>query len=90
MGIGAPFGLMTQYEDDWVGRFHSRKFDIRTMNINPSIAFKVNDQLSVGAGVSWQRIDAEYRLAQALPTGLPGGCPQFVQGDAKVKMKDNA
>lgn len=61
LGIGAPFGLMTEYDDSWVGRYHSRKFEIRSVNINPSIAYKVDDRLSLGAGISWTYLDAEYK-----------------------------
>lgn len=67
VGFGAPFGLKTEYEPDWVGRFHSIKFDIKTYNINPSVAYKVNDMLSVGAGVNWQRIEAEYIKRAVVP-----------------------
>src|SRR3546814_3965082 len=45
LGIGAPFGLMTEYDEGWIGRYHSKKFKIKSININPSVAYKVNDQL---------------------------------------------
>ncbi len=61
LGLGAPFGLATKYEDDWIGRYQSTEFDIRTINVNPSIAYKVNERFSIGAGVNWQRLDAVYR-----------------------------
>lgn len=60
IGLGAPFGLITEYNDDWVGAAHSIKFDIKTYNINPSIAWRVNDTLSLGFGLNWQRMEAEY------------------------------
>ncbi|HUH60359.1 MAG TPA: outer membrane protein transport protein [Candidimonas sp.] len=90
LGIGAPFGLMTEYEDDgWAGRFHSKKFSIESININPSIAYKVNDQLSFGAGVNWMHLDAEFsRAAPAIhPNPLIGYVGDF---DATVKMKGDA
>jgi long-chain fatty acid transport protein len=52
VGVNAPFGLKTEYDDKWVGRFQADKSEVKTININPSIAFKVNDQLSLGFGVS--------------------------------------
>lgn len=52
VGVNAPFGLKTEYDDEWVGRFQAVKSELKTININPSIAFKVNDQLSLGFGVS--------------------------------------
>lgn len=59
IGISVPFGLKTQYEGDWLGRFQAVKSDIMTLNINPSASWKVNDMLSVGGGLSYQQIDAE-------------------------------
>jgi long-chain fatty acid transport protein len=52
IGMNAPFGLKTEYDDEWVGRFQADKSEVKTININPSIAFKVNDQLSLGFGIS--------------------------------------
>jgi long-chain fatty acid transport protein len=55
LGLSVPFGLKTEYDQGWVGRFQSQKSEIRTVDINPSLAFKVNDVLSLGAGISYQR-----------------------------------
>ena len=60
VGVGAPFGLKTEYDDRWAGAAHSIKFDIKTFNINPSIAYRVNEKVSLGAGINWQRVEAEY------------------------------
>lgn len=78
LGINAPFGLSTKYSDPWKGSAHSNEFDIKTININPSIAFRVNEAVSLGAGVSWQRIEAEYYRRVAVspflqPVRLPSG-----------------
>ncbi len=58
IGVSAPFGLKTEYDDEWVGRFQANKSEVKTININPSMAFKVNDKLSFGAGVSAMRAEA--------------------------------
>jgi long-chain fatty acid transport protein len=60
LGIGAPFGNATKYDKPWKGSAQSNEFDIKTININPSIAYRVNDMVSLGAGVSWQKIEADY------------------------------
>src|SRR5690606_21843411 len=82
LGIGAPFGLATEYDSDWVGRYHSKKFDIRSVNVNPSIAYKVNDRLSLGAGVNWMHLDAEFSRAAPFPLA-----PTLGDLDATVDMK---
>ena len=51
LGVNAPFGLETSYDDDWVGRYHGVLSDLRTVNINPSLAYRVNEQLSIGGGL---------------------------------------
>lgn len=66
VGVGAPFGLKTEYDDNWKGRYQSISFDIKTYNINPSIAYRVNDTVSLGFGVNIQRFEAEY-VRQAHP-----------------------
>lgn len=66
IGFSAPFGLMTEYDPTWVGRFQSIKFDIKTYNINPSIAYRVSDQVSFGFGINWQRMEAQYQRYAAV------------------------
>ena len=67
IGLNVPFGLATKYDDGWVGRYHAIESDVLTININPSLAYKVNDQLSIGAGFSAQYIKA--KLSQAIDFG---------------------
>lgn len=68
LGVNAPFGLKTEYDKDWIGRFQGIKSDLKTININPSLAFKVNDQLSLGFGLSAMRTEAELTSAVNLVT----------------------
>jgi long-chain fatty acid transport protein len=63
IGINAPFGLKTEYDKNWLGRFQGIKSDLKTININPALAFKVNDQLSLGFGVSAMYAKAELTSA---------------------------
>jgi long-chain fatty acid transport protein len=63
LGVTAPFGLKTEYDKDWIGRFQAIKSELKTVNINPAIAFKVNDQLSLGFGINAMWIQAELTSA---------------------------
>lgn len=63
IGLNAPFGLKTEYDDGWTGRYHALKSELKTININPSVAFKVNDNVSLGAGLNYQRVSAQLSKA---------------------------
>jgi long-chain fatty acid transport protein len=75
LGINAPFGLVTEYDDGWMGRYQAIKSDVKTLNINPALSWKVSDNIALGGGVSYQQIkatftsDANYSLAY-IGTGL--------------------
>lgn len=58
IGVGAPFGLKTDYDKGWTGRYHALESDLKTVNVNPSAAYKANDKLSLGFGVNIQYIEA--------------------------------
>lgn len=61
LGVFNPFGLGTEWPDLWgqaadgiyYGSQSSVKADVQTWYINPSIGYKINDQLSIGLGVSY-------------------------------------
>jgi len=67
LGVNAPFGLVTEYPSDWVGRTHGIKSDLSTININPAVGWQITDMVSVGAGLRFQYADAE--LTNAGPMG---------------------
>jgi long-chain fatty acid transport protein len=59
LGVNAPFGLKTDYDSDWVGRYHADKSELLTININPSVAFRIDEHASIGFGISAMYADAE-------------------------------
>lgn len=61
--INSPFGLSTEYDKDWVGRYHSIKSELITVNINPTIAYKVSDRFSIAGGFNLQYLKAELSSA---------------------------
>jgi len=75
LGVGAPFGLKTEYDNPWVGAAQSTMFDVKTYNINPSVAYKVNDKVSIGAGLNWQRLTAEYLRQVAVVSSVTSVSP---------------
>lgn len=59
IAVNAPFGLKTDYEPGWRGRLTALVSEIKSVNINPSLAYKLSDTVSIGAGVSVQKLEAE-------------------------------
>ena len=81
LGINAPFGLASDYDNDWIGRYHGTESELTVLNINPTFAYAVNDQLSVGFGLSYQRIDTtlenevdSFSVCAATPGSTVTGC----------------
>jgi long-chain fatty acid transport protein len=68
MGVNVPFGLETDYSDGWEGRYHALKSELITININPSMAFRFNDNVSIGFGLNAMYADGE--LTNAIDGGL--------------------
>ncbi|WP_301103085.1 outer membrane protein transport protein [Propionivibrio sp.] len=69
VGFSAPFGLKTEYDKPWLGAAQATMFEIKTYNINPSIAYRVNDKVSLGAGLNWQRVEATYERQASIGAG---------------------
>lgn len=59
VGVNAPFGLQTNYDAAWVGRYQAIKSKLETINVNPSVSYQVNDALSIGAGIDYQQLSGE-------------------------------
>lgn len=66
VGVGAPFGLKTEYDSQWIGAAQATMFEIKTYNINPSLAYRINDKVSIGVGLNWQRLEAGYDRARTI------------------------
>ena len=91
-GMHVPFGLSTDYESGWVGRYHGLNTEFMTLNLNPSIGLKLTDQLSVGLGFSYQYVAATF--SNAIDFGLAGyamSIPGFAPGsaDGEVSIEGN-
>ncbi|MDR2017177.1 MAG: outer membrane protein transport protein [Burkholderiales bacterium] len=63
LGIGTPFGLVSDYNNDWAGRYLALRSDVKTVNVNPAVSFKATEKLSLGVGVNWQYLHATFTSA---------------------------
>ena len=61
-GMTVPYGMGTEYSRDWEGRDRGTSAKIYTFDMNPNIAWKVSEYISVGAGVSVQYAKAKLGM----------------------------
>ena len=100
LGLTGPWGLVTDYDPDWIGRYNEITTSLRVLNANPSLSYKVTDQLSVGLGFNVQYAMGKLRqaidfgtvctgaLGPGICTGAFGLSPQRNDGIAKVVGND--
>ncbi|HXV22897.1 MAG TPA: outer membrane protein transport protein [Alphaproteobacteria bacterium] len=79
IGVNAPFGLVTNYDENSIGRYAAITSALRVINVNPVVSYQVTDWLSLGAGAQIQRSDA--RLTSAMNFGLLGDEEVELQAD---------
>ncbi|MGD9874567.1 MAG: OmpP1/FadL family transporter [Kiritimatiellia bacterium] len=87
IGITAPYGLTTEYDSSWVGRYHAIKTELINLNINPGVSYKISDKVAVGAGVSASYVEADLTSAIDFGTIL-GIAPQALDGRARIEGDD--
>ena len=79
LGIGAPFGLETEWDDGWLGRYQALQVeDQDDQRQSGDVVASINDQFSVGVGVNWQQIKATFTAtptirARSRPAAQDGG-----------------
>ena len=76
LGVSAHnfFGLTLDWSADWVGRYDSVSATLMAPQLQPTIAYKVNDWLSVGvgAGLTWGILREKARVNNVEPGRADG------------------
>ncbi len=83
----APFGLNLDYGDEFAGQYFGDKTIIQNVNLQSTFAYKIQDNLSVGVGLTASHISGELTQKSHIP--LLG---DYYTGniDSKVKGDDLA
>ena len=71
VGVYTPFGSRAQWEDDWKGQFMIREIDLKTIFIQPTVTFRVNDHVGIGAGFIYAT--GGFKLRKGVPTQNQAG-----------------
>ncbi len=66
LGLFSRFGLGNSYPDNWPGHYNLEYISLRTISLNPNIAYKVTDKLSLAAGVEIMGADMLMKKDRSL------------------------
>jgi long-chain fatty acid transport protein len=89
LGINAPYGLAVDWNEDWVGRYNELGAAIATVNVNPALAYRINDRISIGGGLNLMY--GRARLTQAIDFGtIQGVAAQSRDGSSDFSGDDVA
>ncbi|WP_312233165.1 OmpP1/FadL family transporter, partial [Stutzerimonas nitrititolerans] len=78
VGVYVPFGLITDYEGGFSGRYHGDYSEVRVITVQPTVSYRFNEKLSIGFGPTINRIDG--KLESAVP-------PMMGASDSRVKIE---
>lgn len=90
MGINVPFGLETEYDATWMGRFQAVKSKIETINLNPSISYQITDVIGVGAGLNYQDIKGDLTSSINYSAAAGGALGAGLEGVSTISGTDSA
>ena len=95
VSINTPFGLSTSYNDGWAGRYYALDSELQTITVAPAVAYKVNNNLSIGAAGTVEYIRARLtknaNIAAATVTpGAPDGYVKLAGDDVALGYKISA
>ncbi len=79
--VVAPLGGGVDYGDNFVGRYATQEASLTGVAISPSFGYQVNDDLSIGAGVSFLYTLFEMDIAINQPLALPDGKAEIEDAD---------
>lgn len=90
ISINVPYGMVVSYKDDFAGRYHALRTDLKTMDVAGNVAYRIMPEWSVGATVLGRMVKAE--LSNAIDFGAIGaslGLPGYTPGshDAVADLK---
>jgi long-chain fatty acid transport protein len=80
-GANSPYGLSTDWANDSYARYLSTESNVKMMNYNPTVAYKVNDYVSVGAGLDFFTADVNKHRVVSTTLSDTGGDFQLKASD---------
>lgn len=79
LAMTVPFGMGTEYDDNWSLAELGISAQVLTFDFNPNVAWKISEKVSLGAGMSVQYASADLKMRDQV--GQQGKMPLTVDGE---------
>lgn len=79
LAMTVPFGMGTEYDDNWSLAKRGISAQVLTFDFNPNVAWKISEKVSLGAGMSVQYASADLKMKDQV--GQQGNMPLTVDGE---------
>ncbi|KAF1066946.1 MAG: Long-chain fatty acid transport protein [Pseudomonas citronellolis] len=80
-GMYVPYGVINDYEKSFQGSSHGSYSKVQVITLQPTVAYRINDRVSIGGGPTINRIDGQLKNTLATNAFNAGG------GDTRINIK---
>jgi long-chain fatty acid transport protein len=86
LGVYVPYGLTSQWGDEFPGRFAAKKASLQTIYIQPNLSYQITPNWSIGGGPVFghskvelvQGVDLSQQTAREIPATPPATAPTII------------
>jgi long-chain fatty acid transport protein len=82
LNVTVPYGLVTNYNSQWVGRYNADRSDLAIISVSPAVSYRLSEKWALAGGVTWQTAKAELTnnidMAGVLNRVLADQLPPFL------------
>jgi len=89
LSVSAPWGLKTQYPDDWAGRYYAERTQLLAIDASPTISYQISPAVALGASLNVEYVKGTLTAGIDLGTlgalySIPGSVPGAEDGHADL------
>ncbi|MEZ8143419.1 aromatic hydrocarbon degradation protein [Enterovibrio norvegicus FF-454] len=81
LALSSNFGMHTKLDDNFKGTQFGNEASVMTMEINPNVAYRINDQFSIGGGVRFVMGEGSIGAKSSGGFAPKGTTLKFMEGD---------
>src|SRR3974390_572452 len=90
LSFNSPFGLSVSFPENWVGRdYGASDSNLTTYNVTPSVAYRINDWISIGAGMQIQYANLSFQHGLTAQFPQPATPLGLVPSPVDAKLSAN-